>query len=291
MNVINIKGPYNFDLVLDRLSLDPLHKINLIERSVKVPLVIDHSPHVAEVKAIGTIDHPSFSISGTNEKGLMKLREIFQWDTNLGEIHSHFQKTTLKSLFDKHYGTALVLDFDPFHSLIKCIIHQQLNLTFAHTLTERFVKTYGNEIDGVWFYPTPEQVAALTVDQLRELQFSGRKAEYIIGVSEKVANKEINFEKMKDLSNQEISDILIKLRGIGAWTVQNFLMFGLGRTNLFPMADIGIQNALRKQFDLKEKPSKEEMEQMIPEWEPYLSYASLYLWRSVENGVKAKHAK
>ena len=63
---------------------------------------------------------------------------------------------------------------------------------------------------------------------------------------------------MKHLYNQEIHDILIKLRGVGPWTVQNFLMFGLGWQNLFPMADIGLQNALKKRFNLDQKPSKAE---------------------------------
>ena len=107
-----------------------------------------------------------------------------------------------------------------------------------------------------------------------------------MALQKKYASGELNFKEMKHLYNQEIHDILIKLRGVGPWTVQNFLMFGMGRHNLFPMADIGLQNALKKHFDLAQKPSKAEMELYIKEWEPYLSYASLYLWRSIESGVK-----
>ncbi|MCQ6275212.1 DNA-3-methyladenine glycosylase 2 family protein [Bacillus sp. V3B] len=292
MTTIQINGPYNFDLVLDRLSLDPLHVVDQKDRTVKVPLIIDHFPHVAEVKATGTTEIPSFVITGTNEEGISKISEIFQWHIDLQQIHLHFEKTTLKSLFKEHYGTALVLDFDLYNCLLKCIIHQQLNLAFAHTLTERFVKTYGYEQESVWFYPAPEQVAQLTVADLRELQFSGRKAEYVIGIAKKVVNGELHFDQIRMLSEQEISDKLIKLRGVGPWTIQNFLMFGLGRPNLFPFADIGIQNALKKQFELAEKPTKAEMEQFVQGWEPYLSYASLYLWRSIEkNGVKPNHAK
>lgn len=246
MRLIQINGPYNFDLVLDRLSLDPLHVVNQKDRTVKVPLIIDHLPHVAEVKAIGTTESPSFMITGTNEDGISKISEIFQWHIDLQQIHLHFQKTTLKSLFKEHYGTALVLDFAPYNCLLKCIIHQQLNLTFAHKLTERFVKTYGYEKEGVWFYPTPDKVVELTVEDLRELQFSGRKAEYIIGIAEKMVQGELDLDKIRTLSDQEISNTLIKLRGVGPWTVQNFLMFGLGRLNLFPFTDIGIQNALKK---------------------------------------------
>ena len=132
LKTIHSKGPYNFDFVLDRLSLDPLHVVDSVKRMVKVPLIIDDpTPYVAEVRAIGTTEKPAFEITGTNEKGIEKLTDIFQLNTDLGKIQSHFQQTKLKSLFDEHHGTALVLEFDPYSSLLKSIIHQQLNLKFA----------------------------------------------------------------------------------------------------------------------------------------------------------------
>ncbi|WP_436375034.1 DNA-3-methyladenine glycosylase family protein [Cytobacillus sp. BC1816] len=283
---IQVEGPYNFDLVLDRFSNDPLNQVDIENRSVKVPMLLSHQPVVAEVKAIGTTDKPEFFITGTDgplkEKAAERLSEIFQWHLPLERIHKHFQNTELQPIFDAHYGTPIVLDFDPYSCILKCIIHQQLNLAFAHTLTERFVKAFGFERDGVWFYPLPEKVAELKVEDLRELQFSGRKAEYVIGIAKETASGKLNFDELKSLSDEEIYDKLIKLRGVGPWTVQNFLMFGLGRPNLFPAADIGIQNALKKLYKLEAKPTLEEMETFSKSWNPYLSYASLYLWRSIE---------
>ncbi|WP_102273081.1 DNA-3-methyladenine glycosylase family protein [Cytobacillus massiliigabonensis] len=286
METIKIDGPYNFDLVLDRLSLDPLHQVDLENRSVSVPLMIENAPMAAQVKAIGSTKAPEFVITGIEEsfqdKAAERLGEILQWNTPLETIHQHFQHTDLKGIFEQHYGTPIVLDFDPYSCLLKCIIHQQLNLSFAHTLTERFVKTFGFEKDGVWFYPRPETVAELQVEDLRELQFSGRKAEYVIGIATEIASGNLNFEELKYKSDQEVFEQLIKLRGVGPWTVQNFLMFGFGRQNLFPMADIGIQNALKKHYQLEAKPTLQEMESFSKSWDPYLSYASLYLWRSIE---------
>ena len=131
---------------------------------------------------------------------------------------------------------------------MKSIIHQQLNLKFAHTLTERFVKTYGNEIDGVWFYPAPEKLAVLTVEELRELQFSGRKAEYVIGVAEKVCSGELNFKEMKYLSNQEIHDILIKLRGVGPWTGTKFSHVWNWEAEFIPNGPYWITKCVKKSF-------------------------------------------
>ncbi|WP_141430608.1 DNA-3-methyladenine glycosylase [Bacillus sp. 03113] len=286
MKTIEVPGPYHFDLVLDRLSLDPLHAVDKKLRSIKVPLIIKSNPIVAEVTGIGTIKEPQFTIAGVEEKyeeiAMKRIKEIFHWEKSLEEIHQHFQKTTLKQLFDAHYGTPIVLDFAPYHCLLKCIVHQQLNLAFAHTLTKRFVTTFGFEKDGVWFYPSPEKVSSLQVEELRELQFSTRKAEYVIGIASEIAEGKLDLDSLREKTDEEIMEELIKLRGVGPWTVQNFLLFGLGRANLFPTKDIGLQNALKKYFGLNEKPSQTEMESMIEDWNPYLSYASLYLWRSIE---------
>ncbi len=286
LRIVPVLGPYNFDLVLSRLALDPLHQVDATERSVKVPIGLENEKIVAKVKAIGTTEGPVFQLEGIpikhEEEVIRELTRIFQWESSLIDVHEHFQGTELKELFNSHFGTPLVLDFHPYNCLVKCIIHQQLNIKFAYTLTERFVKAYGTEVNGAWFYPSPDRVAALTIEELRELQFSTRKAEYIIDISKEIAEGRLSLESLYDRTDEEIMKELIVYRGIGQWTIQNVLLFGLGRQNLFPIADIGIQNALKKLLGLEAKPTKEEMEQLIPAWEPYLSYASLYLWRSIE---------
>lgn len=135
---------------------------------------------------------------------------------------------------------------------------------------------------GVWFDPLPEAIASLETEDLRKLQFSQRKAEYVIDVSKRIVSGSLSLEELHDLTDLEVEERLLPIRGIGPWTVQNVLMNGLGRPNLFPMADIGIQNAIKRHFDLPAKPTKEEMAALSKDWTPYLSYASLYLWRSIE---------
>ncbi len=286
---IHIQGPYNFDLVLDRLSLDPLHVIDVEQKILKVPLYIDKEPYVIYVQAS---NDSAFLIRGESEarksQAVEQIKKIFHWHQPLTEIATHFQQTDLHLLFEEHHGTPIVLDFDYYSCLVRCIIHQQLNLAFAHKLTERYVQTYGEKMDGVWFFPTAERAAHLTVAELRDLQFSTRKAEYLIGLSEQVASGQLQLEKLALQSNQDIMDTLMKIRGIGRWTVENFLLFGLGRPNLFPKADIGIQNAIKKLYNLEQKPTQEEMETYSKNWSPYLSYASLYLWRSVEKRSEKK---
>lgn len=289
---IQVEAPYNFDLVLDRLSLDPLQVIDFEERTIKVPLYIEETPLIVHIQSIGSTDNPMFILQGEHneykEKVLERVKNVFHFHEPLSKIATHFQETDLQTLFTEHRGTPIVLDFDYYSCLVRCIIHQQLNLSFAHTLTERYVKTFGFEIDGVPFFPTPERAAKLTVEELRDIQFSTRKAEYVIGLSQKIANGELHLKQLAEQTDTEIIDTLVKIRGIGNWTAENFLLFGVGRSNLFPIADIGIQKALQQLYNLPQKPTKEEMLNLSESWSPYLSYASLYLWRSTEKRSEKK---
>ncbi|WP_462408785.1 DNA-3-methyladenine glycosylase family protein [Neobacillus sp. Marseille-QA0830] len=283
---IQIAGPYNFDSVLERHAPDPLKQLDLTERSIKVPIVASGSSAVVNVKATGTTEQPAFVLTGKidDSKGavIKRVAEIFQWDVPLKQIQQHFQQTDLRDIFNRFVGTPLVLDFDLFGSLVKCIIHQQINMTFAYKLTDRFVKKFGYEQEGVCFFPQPDMVAGLKVEQLRELQFSGRKAEYIISIAREMTENGLDLNELKKLQDDQIFNRLTQIRGVGKWTVENFLLFGLGRPNLFPLADIGIQNGLKRLYQMETKPTIEQMEFYKKNWEPYLSYASLYLWRSIE---------
>ncbi|MCJ1907054.1 DNA-3-methyladenine glycosylase family protein [Planococcus ruber] len=276
---INLPFTYDFDRTLERLSLDPLHAIDLSEKAVRLPMP---EGNIVKVKATGSTDQPKFEITGADPDQLKEIKHIFHFDRSLENIHQHFQSTNLAHLFQEHRGTPLVREFSLYGSLMKSIIHQQLNLAFAHTLTSRFVQNFGEQKEGVWSYPSAEKIAKLEPPDLRELQFSTRKAEYVIGLSRAIAAGTLRLEEMKNREDGEIAAELVAYRGIGPWTAQSFLMFGLGRPNLFPLADIGLQNALKIQWERSEKPKIEEITAHLPEWEPYLSYAALYLWRSIE---------
>lgn len=281
---ISVQPPYDFDQAINRLAIDPLNKVSLSDKTVDIPIYKDDT--VIKVQSLGTKDKPVFLLSGKNverkEHHIQVVEDIFQWNVSLQTVYNHFHTTNLKDLFTEHYGTPLIREFSVYSCLMKCIIHQQLNLKFAHTLTERFVQNFGYQLEGVWFYPSPEKVSQLSYQSLRDLQFSQRKAEYVIDTSRLIVEKKLQLERLFELTDEEIISELVKVRGIGPWTAQNVLLFGLGRQNLLPKADIGIQNALKKYFKFDKKPTKEQIDELSEMWHPYASYASLYLWRSIE---------
>ncbi|PEA75727.1 DNA-3-methyladenine glycosylase family protein [Bacillus wiedmannii] len=282
---VTLEYPYHFEEVLKRLSFDPLNVIQLDEKVIYVPLCIDEEQIVVRLQGIGTVQNPQFWISsqaGDQEKVMKRMRAIFHWNEPFQDIQNHFLNTSLRPLFETYAYTPIILEFDYFACLLRCIIHQQINLKFATVLTEQFVKRYGTEKNGVFFFPTPEIVANISIEELREQKFSQRKAEYIVGLGRSIVSGTLNLASIETRTDEEISAQLLPIRGIGTWTVQNFLMFGLGRKNMFPKADIGIQRAVQGVFQLDDKPDDVFLEKVKQECEPYCSYAALYLWKSIE---------
>jgi DNA-3-methyladenine glycosylase II len=277
---ISLPFVYDFDRALDRLSGDPLNSVDLASRTLRIPM---EEGNVITVQATGTKVQPSFILSGAlNEIQTKKVNEILHFNDSLDGISAHFANTDLAAIFTEHEGTPLIRSFSLYGTLMRSIIHQQLNMSFANTLSMRFVETFGSETEGVLRYPSPEIVANLDVSTLREMQFSTRKAEYMIGLSQAIADGSLEPESYRQMDDDEVTAKLTAYRGVGPWTAQSFLMSGLGRPNLFPIADIGLQNALKILWKLENKPTKDEIIARYPHWTPYLSYAALYLWRSIE---------
>ncbi|MCM3638062.1 DNA-3-methyladenine glycosylase [Sporosarcina luteola] len=276
----SIPFAYDFDKALERLAGDPVNSVDLAKREIRIPM---EEGNIISLYGLGSKESPSFLLKNAmNTKQVDQLKSVFHFNRPLDEIADHFIGTDLEQLFKVHSGTPLIKSFSLYGTLMKNIIHQQLNLAFSHVLTMRFVEAFGSNQEGVWRYPNPETIAALEVEDLRKLQFSGRKAEYVIGLSRSIVDGKLELARFTQMDDAEVMKEMIVHRGVGPWTAQNFLMFGLGRPNLFPLADIGLQNALKRLWNLDRKPTADEMIVHFPSWSPYLSYAALYLWRSIE---------
>ncbi|MGM1045643.1 MAG: DNA-3-methyladenine glycosylase family protein [Bacillota bacterium] len=215
------------------------------------------------------------------------IREWFDLDQNLGDFYNAVsQDMVLGQLIHKYYGLRMMCIPDLFEALTWAIMGQQINLTFAYTLKKRLTEHFGQCLDfegeTYWLYPTCEKIAALDVEDLRKLQFTVRKAEYIIGIAKAMANGEITKQSLLQKRDYEkIKQSLMDIRGIGAWTADYVMMKCLHLPAAFPMADVGLQNALKIQIGLDRKPTIEEIKEMAAHWEGWQAYATFYLWRSL----------
>nr|WP_269768018.1 DNA-3-methyladenine glycosylase [Tumebacillus avium] len=210
------------------------------------------------------------------------VREWLDLDRDLAPFYAMAaEDSILKSLAEKYYGLRVIRIPDLFEALCWAIMGQQINLAFAYTLKRRFVEAFGESFQSYWLFPRPEQVATLTVDELRELQFTGKKAEYIIEVAQQLATGKLSKQALLELTPAAAEKQMVKVRGIGPWTANYVRLRCLGDTSAFPLADVGLHNAIKAQLGLERKPTLTEMEHLARPWKNWEAYATFYLWRSL----------
>ncbi|WP_077706519.1 DNA-3-methyladenine glycosylase family protein [Virgibacillus dokdonensis] len=215
------------------------------------------------------------------------VSEWFDVNTNLAGFYKIALKDPyLKSLVQTHYGLRLIGIPNFFEAISWAIIGQQINLSFAYKLKRRIVERYGTSVQWnerlFWLFPTPEVIANISVSELTSLQLSKRKSEYIIDMARAIVCNEISKEKLLATNSlEEAEKMLTAYRGIGSWTAHYVLMRCLRVPNAFPIADVGLQNAIKQVVGLKQKPTKEYVREIGTNWANWQAYATFYLWRSI----------
>lgn len=166
-----------------------------------------------------------------------------------------------------------------YQELVESIISQQLSVKAAATILKRFKELFNKD------FPNPEDILAIDNEELRGAGLSRQKASYIKDVAMRVLEGTIQFSHLDSLSNQEVIDELVQIKGVGVWTVHMFLLFCMGRLDILPVGDLGIRNGIQKLYNLPEKPTPEDiaMVALNNNWHPYESVASWYVWRSLNN--------
>ena len=163
-----------------------------------------------------------------------------------------------------------------FESLLKSIVYQQLAGSAANAIYSRFLQYYGDTL------PTPEQIISTSNTVLRfTIGLSFKKIEYIKNLATKIASGELNIHHLPDLQDEEVITELVKVKGIGRWTAEMFLIFCLRREDVIPLDDLGVKKAIQKLYNLSELPTHEYMLEVSSRWKPYRSIATWYLWKSL----------
>ena len=166
--------------------------------------------------------------------------------------------------------------FDHFSMLVRAIVFQQLSTKAATTIHGRLVALLPES------QPTPASLAALTAEQLRAAGISRQKAAYLRDLCDKVGCGDVPLAEIDTLADEEVIAALTKIKGIGRWTAEMFLIFRLQRPDVLPLDDLGIVNAVRKAYGLRKRPKPAKLRKLGEAWKPYRSIASWYLWRSLE---------
>jgi len=165
-----------------------------------------------------------------------------------------------------------------FETLVRSIVNQQLSGKVARVI-------YGRLMGAVHECMTPENVLKLRPARMRALGLSAQKTDYIRDLARDTRDRRLIFEELQELPDQAVIERLTQVKGIGVWTVHMFLIFALRRLDVLPTGDLGIRNAVRKAYGLKELPAPAEVEALAVKWRPYCTVASWYLWRSLEGNA------
>ncbi len=168
-----------------------------------------------------------------------------------------------------------------FSTLVKSIVSQQISTVAARTIQGRLSDLVNAQAQGN-FKVEPEDLAKFSVEQLREAGVSKQKATYMLDLAAKVNDQTVDLARIHRLDDEDAIAVLTKVKGIGRWTAQMFLMFCLGRMDILPVDDLGIKNAIASAYQLEEIPDRETIQTIAQPWRPYASVASWYLWRSTE---------
>lgn len=170
-----------------------------------------------------------------------------------------------------------------FDGLLWVIVGQQINLPFAFKLRQRLVAAYGEPVgDGLYATPTPERLAAVDPEELLPMQFSRGKAKYIVGIAKL---GEAWLDELTHLSKTRIEQRLLKVNGLGPWSVNYLMMRALGYTDCVPYGDTGLQAGLRKLHTLEGKIDREQTDRLLAPFSPYRSLATYHLWQSLKESA------
>jgi DNA-3-methyladenine glycosylase II len=165
-----------------------------------------------------------------------------------------------------------------FQALARSIVFQQLSGKAAGTIHGRFAALFANGD------PEPSSLLVFTDVQLRGVGLSRQKIGYLRDLSHKVVSGALPLDEVDRMNDDELIAHLVQVKGIGRWTAQMFLMFRLGRRNVLPELDLGIQNAIRRAYGKRKRPSPKQVRAIGAKWSPHSTVACWYLWRSLENG-------
>ena len=180
----------------------------------------------------------------------------------------------------KHIGPINIQPkrLPPFQSIIHAIIHQQLNGNVAKVIYNRFVSIVGNGK-----FPTPEEIRNINFETMRGAGLSKSKVTYIKNVAGMASARIIpSLNECDKLSDTEIKDRLMKIKGVGPWTVEMLLIFNFGRLDVLPIHDLGVRKGFQLAYKKRKLPSPEQLERFGNKWRPFRTMATFYLWGAAD---------
>lgn len=194
--------------------------------------------------------------------------------------HLRRRDPVLRTVIKRVGPVTMKLERNRFQALVRSIIAQQISGKAARSIWKRLHTAVKPR------RLTPEVIAGIPIDQLRSLGLSSQKASYVHDLAARVADGQVRLSRAHRMTDDEVVDELVTVKGIGEWTAHMFLIFSLGRLDVLPHGDFGVRAAIRNLYGLPDLPNREQSVAIAQPWRPYASIAAWYCWRSLDNGAQ-----
>ncbi len=193
------------------------------------------------------------------------------------KIKDHFKKND--PILFSYIERVKLQDFKPaenlFADLCESIVSQQLSEKAGSTIFNRFLELFPRR------RITPQKTLELAVETIRKCGISHSKINFLKDLAVRIHKKDLDLEALRKLPDKEVIIQLTKVNGIGPWTAEMFLMFGLGREDIFSHGDLGLKRAIERIYKFKKEPTRQQVEKLIKNWIPYRTYAARILWKTL----------
>ncbi len=286
-------GPYSFDLSYSFYQRSKFESVDRFgDHYFARPVIVEGKPVLIKIRYGNGGLTDSLTINWQSQDEIKNTRllrrmltRMFYLAFDIEQFYRHPLDGVMKKLIGRFPGFRPILTPDTYEAAAWAIIGQQVNLQFAYRLKSRLVASVNRtfEIEGERYhlFPSPSEIANIGYDALRSMQFSGRKAEYLIDFTRMVVSGELDLEALSDLDYDAGVERLLSIRGIGPWSANYILMRGAGHRDAFPIGDSGINHAVRELYHLNSKPELKYLLELGERWRPFRSLATFYLWKSL----------
>ena len=194
---------------------------------------------------------------------------LVEWDKAVTDLSKN--DNIIAKIITDYPRERMEMKNDTLHTLVRSVVGQQISVKAADAIWNRLDEACNNSI-------TENNLLELSIEDMRKTGLSNTKSNYIMNI----VNANLSELDWEDMNDEEVSNELCKIKGIGPWTADMFLIFRLGRTNILPLGDIGLVNAINLHYNNKEKLSKEKLMEFKEKWSPWCSIATWYMWRSLD---------
>ena len=254
---------------------------------------------LASVRSVGSVEAPELVVELQSENlssGDVELAAgQVAWLLGTGQDLTPFYQAVrddspLSAIVRQFHGLHLPHTASVYEALVLAILGQQIATNVARIIRTLIIETHGpsQAFDGQDFYafPRPETLAALPVEQLREMKLSQRKAEYVKGISQAALDLSPDgFESLHRLSDEEVVQNTVKIRGVGVWTAQWVLIRALGRPDALPLGDLALRRVVSRVYFGGSEINDAQLDEFAQRWSPWRTYATVYLFTAMRSGM------